>query len=285
MYWENERVAKEGRTILFVSHNMPAVTNLCSRAIWISQGTVARDGNAADVVATYLASVHESELVNLQDRSDRKGSGDLRFIAAIVGSDPDCEFHAIESGRDLWIQLTYCVSDALVLSAVNAAVIIRDLNGNVVLTLSTHFLDTPFKRVAGCGRFICHVAHVPLNAGTYVIDLWSQAGRRWIVSRRLPLYCECFGRFRDGPRSGGQKAWSCIRWSRMDRRLHGMSGMENGSITGRLLRSLSTHRISGRLARRWISLWLHSVAVTVRSHGLGRLARSVLEKNGTSWFS
>jgi lipopolysaccharide transport system ATP-binding protein len=51
-----EGVAKEGRTIFFVSHNMPAVTRLCQRAILLEDGKLSRDGNSHEVVSTYLHS-------------------------------------------------------------------------------------------------------------------------------------------------------------------------------------------------------------------------------------
>src|SRR5215471_3627963 len=47
-------VGREGRTVLFVSHNMPAVTRLCERAILLDDGNVSHDGSASDVVSTYL---------------------------------------------------------------------------------------------------------------------------------------------------------------------------------------------------------------------------------------
>jgi lipopolysaccharide transport system ATP-binding protein len=47
-------IASKGRTILFVSHNMVAIRNLCSRAILLSNGTIERDGNPENVIATYL---------------------------------------------------------------------------------------------------------------------------------------------------------------------------------------------------------------------------------------
>ena len=49
-------IAGEGRTVMFVSHNMPAVTNLCPRAILLDHGGVVRDGNSADVTSYYLSS-------------------------------------------------------------------------------------------------------------------------------------------------------------------------------------------------------------------------------------
>jgi lipopolysaccharide transport system ATP-binding protein len=51
-----EDVGKEGRTVLFVSHNMPAITRLCPRAILLDQGRILKDGPAHEVASTYLAS-------------------------------------------------------------------------------------------------------------------------------------------------------------------------------------------------------------------------------------
>jgi lipopolysaccharide transport system ATP-binding protein len=51
-----EAVGKHGRTVFFVSHNMPAITRLCPRAIMLDRGTVYRDGSAPEVVTAYLRS-------------------------------------------------------------------------------------------------------------------------------------------------------------------------------------------------------------------------------------
>lgn len=49
-------VGQEGRTVLFVSHNMNAITRLCTRAILLQQGRIAMDGSAHDVVSQYISS-------------------------------------------------------------------------------------------------------------------------------------------------------------------------------------------------------------------------------------
>lgn len=48
-------VAKGGRTVIFISHNMTAINSLCQRVIWVSGGKIVEDGPAADVVTRYLA--------------------------------------------------------------------------------------------------------------------------------------------------------------------------------------------------------------------------------------
>lgn len=53
-----EDVSQQGRTVLFVSHNMPAITRLCTRAILINEGRMVKDGSATDVVSAYLNDGH-----------------------------------------------------------------------------------------------------------------------------------------------------------------------------------------------------------------------------------
>lgn len=55
----NEVSHKEGRTILFVSHNMQAVTNLCDKAMWLNKGTLMNVGIATDVVNKYIMGVQQ----------------------------------------------------------------------------------------------------------------------------------------------------------------------------------------------------------------------------------
>jgi hypothetical protein len=55
----NAVAAEEGRTVLFVSHNLGAVTGLCSRALWLAQGRARACGPAAAVVADYVRSQTE----------------------------------------------------------------------------------------------------------------------------------------------------------------------------------------------------------------------------------
>jgi len=52
-------VAREGRTVLFVSHNMGAIRGLCQRGIWIDLGRIAMDGDAERTIARYLDGIFE----------------------------------------------------------------------------------------------------------------------------------------------------------------------------------------------------------------------------------
>jgi len=58
-------VAKEGRTVLFVSHNMPAIERLCPRTVWINNGNMVIDGKSETVINAYISdeSVIRSDIV------------------------------------------------------------------------------------------------------------------------------------------------------------------------------------------------------------------------------
>jgi lipopolysaccharide transport system ATP-binding protein len=68
-----EQVAQQGRTILFVSHNMPSVRSLCSRCVWIQGGKLRYDGEPKEAIQKYLQEhVTEGASVNLLNHPGRK---------------------------------------------------------------------------------------------------------------------------------------------------------------------------------------------------------------------
>jgi lipopolysaccharide transport system ATP-binding protein len=94
-------VAKEGRTVLFVSHNMGAIQGLCSRAIWLAAGRIEGDGEVHRVVADYMnrigqdfvgAVTTDSEMLSIQKvlLKDEKGDTTTNFS---FGSSLGIEIH------------------------------------------------------------------------------------------------------------------------------------------------------------------------------------------------
>ncbi len=71
-----EDVTGHGRTVLFVSHNMAAISQLCTSAILLTGGVVTSSGPVDGVVAEYMAGSNQEGHVNLRDRPGPVGSGD-----------------------------------------------------------------------------------------------------------------------------------------------------------------------------------------------------------------
>jgi len=70
-----------GRTVVFVSHNMAAVENLCSRAIWIDNGRIREDGAAKDVIKSYMSIFAKSRQAGSGTlrSANRRGSGEIQI--------------------------------------------------------------------------------------------------------------------------------------------------------------------------------------------------------------
>ncbi len=79
-------VAHQGRTVLFVSHNMGLMQTFCKRGIFLQEGTVSKDGPISDVVDAYLKSIENRELQDLENRTDRRGVGNVRLMGVEVNS-------------------------------------------------------------------------------------------------------------------------------------------------------------------------------------------------------
>jgi lipopolysaccharide transport system ATP-binding protein len=77
-------VAREGRTILFVSHNMPAVTRLCNRCVLLQSGMVLKDGSTHDVMNAYLRSELATSAAREWNLADAPGDSVVRLRAVRV---------------------------------------------------------------------------------------------------------------------------------------------------------------------------------------------------------
>ncbi len=69
----------EGRTVLFVSHNIQAIQNLCSKVMLLSNGEKSQEGNTNNVIDRYLAIAPKVENIKLIDTKERKGTGSIKF--------------------------------------------------------------------------------------------------------------------------------------------------------------------------------------------------------------
>jgi lipopolysaccharide transport system ATP-binding protein len=76
-------VATQGRTVLFVSHNMIAVQSLCQRAIWLDQGQVIKEGPASEVVAEYLTSGSANQLEEVWDDVDTAPGNEIARLHSV----------------------------------------------------------------------------------------------------------------------------------------------------------------------------------------------------------
>lgn len=169
-------VVSEGRTVLFVSHNMAAVTSLCSRAILIDRGRIEKTGTPQSVIEDYLAKARNDASVPVRSRTDRKGNGRIRFTQSAVLNDRLEEVDTVASGQDISIRLDYDIPNAEILS--NAVVQIKFfglLGQPLFACLSRASAKDPLTIAPG-SQIFCNIPRLPLLPGTYTYTIWCTVG-------------------------------------------------------------------------------------------------------------
>ena len=167
-------VAGTGRTVLFVSHNMSAVSHLCSRTILLNKGHVRCIGDTNDVVLEYQKTSLALGEESLIDRKDRKGEGGIRLTQVrFLDVDGKSTTRAV-SGRPLLIELEYQTEKDL--SQVDFAIGFRTLAGATLFLCNTSHSIGPFSLSKGSGKVYCKIGELPLAAGTYSVNLAIMRG-------------------------------------------------------------------------------------------------------------
>ena len=162
-------VARSGRTVLFVSHNMAAVRNLCSRAVRLDRGVLVQEGAVDDVVKGYLDSSAEIMEVPLDAREDREGSGRLRLVSLRCRTDGHASAQLVcgEAGD---LDLHYRAAGPL--RDVQVSVGFASQAGEGALILDSELSGSSIAEAPADGVLRCHLDRVPLLPGRYSLNLY-----------------------------------------------------------------------------------------------------------------
>lgn len=105
-------VGKEGRTVLFVSHNMQAIRQLCTRALLLNGGTLLAEGTSEEIVKMYLANTRQnsSKIRNRNLIGALPSDDAIKFKDIVLRQNgKECDF-LVESGNPLEIEIVYRVT-------------------------------------------------------------------------------------------------------------------------------------------------------------------------------
>ncbi len=224
-----------GRTILFVSHNLSAVENLCSRVIWIDGGRIRKDGNTRDVIAAYMAtfSEYEGNHSDLRDIDGRGGSGGIRFTGIEF---LDADRHpaaAVRSGDRLVVRLRYRAEMEIPSPQIAFAFRIYTEMGTLITEVSTVMTGTQIPAVRpGEGYLDVEIGFLNLMPARYYLSLWLYDPRGSIydsVESRVALNIEPTDFYGSGRGITGQNGilFLPFTWS-----FEGMNGTRKKSAQG-----------------------------------------------------
>ncbi|GKS58303.1 hypothetical protein YTPLAS18_18300 [Nitrospira sp.] len=171
-----EQTAKGGKTVLFVSHNMFAVQNLCSRAIFLNKGTIEFSGTTSQTVTRYLESVKELHTIPIDSRHDRLGGTDFRFISLqFCNPKSMMPWNVLMSGQPVLIRIGYRNSSGKVLDDVGVGIAFYTRNGGLLFSCRSRAVGVSLRGITpGDGYTDCILDRFPLKEGYYSINLYAE---------------------------------------------------------------------------------------------------------------
>jgi lipopolysaccharide transport system ATP-binding protein len=167
-------VASEGRTVIFVSHNLAVIRALCPRAVLLERGRVVADGQVTDVIDRYLRTLERSASIDLRQREDRdpRGWQHLNISSVEVRSADSALPGLVVSGGPMTITVGVTESRP----GMECRLTIVNGLGEPVTTLNSEDLAPTDVRSPSAGTMIqCEVASVPLVPGRYRLDVLVKA--------------------------------------------------------------------------------------------------------------
>jgi ABC-type polysaccharide/polyol phosphate transport system ATPase subunit len=169
-----EDVSRQGRTVLFVSHNMGTVQRLCSRGILLKEGRIELQGPKEEIVGSYLKNGSSLSAIsswsNLGCITNRRGNGQARFSAIRAQSSSDRTGDLPYPDGPLNIGLRIEAAEGV--TADSIAISLSDRYGNKLLSTDTFAKGDSVLLKPGITELSIRIEQLHLNPGDYSIGLW-----------------------------------------------------------------------------------------------------------------
>jgi lipopolysaccharide transport system ATP-binding protein len=207
-------VAKQGRTVLFISHNLAAISNLCDRACLIDQGELVSTGRTEDVIAVYMHSINQfgrssiPEDNSLLNNRQREGNGQLCFSDLKIYDSQGNPISLLKCGEDVTFELGYSGKVSLENKNVVMSIAFFDIFGRPLFLCRSDIQGTKFDHIPQKGSVFCRIPKLPLPPGNYRINLHAEldgAVADWLIDayKLSIIEGDYFGSGRLPPRGRG----------------------------------------------------------------------------------
>jgi lipopolysaccharide transport system ATP-binding protein len=163
----------QGRTVLFVSHNMDAIQRLCSQCVMLERGQLIAQGDTASIIQRYIANnLYQTLPNNWIDVSDvsRTGTREARFLKVHYSSlNESVQFHPYSSGP---LEFLLAIESDSSRSVGSLAVVVYNKYGTKLVNADTLSIGQIIDLQKGRNLVRLRIKQLNLNPGIYILGLW-----------------------------------------------------------------------------------------------------------------
>jgi ABC-type polysaccharide/polyol phosphate transport system ATPase subunit len=161
----------EGKTVLFISHDMWNVRRLCSDILWMENGRVRAYGAAGEIAERYMNEVNLEAMANQATslQSHRGGTGEIRYTKVDLHTSDGAQTGLLPSGETLIVRAGYRANQRVPGPVFQIAIV--DVDSGLVITTATSKPSDAPDSVDGDGTIECRFDRLPLRPRQYVIRL------------------------------------------------------------------------------------------------------------------
>ena len=172
-----QKVAEGGMTVLFVSHNMSAISSICQRGILFENGKILFSGPASETVSFYLDQFSEISQKGtlISQHTDRKGTGKVKLTNFYLENEKGEKVDHVRNGKTVCFVFDYVTESNDEVENVNFQFVVSRQSGEPLFQFGTRFTGQTLERIPPKGKFICKIRKFPLVPERYRLDTYLEA--------------------------------------------------------------------------------------------------------------
>jgi lipopolysaccharide transport system ATP-binding protein len=164
-------VARSGRTVVFVSHNLSSIEALCPQTVLMSRGRVEKQGPTREVLASYLSRRGAAAVIDLRAFPDREGAGRARITGMeILEADGTQPIDAIAFRQSFRVRLYFEARERVGGASFGFGFLSN--NGDRIFITESWEAGKTFDLEPGEGSIDCVIDAPAVVPGTYRFELW-----------------------------------------------------------------------------------------------------------------
>lgn len=162
---------QEGRTVLFVSHNMAAVKSLCTRAVVLEHGKTVFEGKTDEAVDFYLSENKIEIQSDLSSVKDRSGDGKVQFIAFYLENDNGKQVDYVLNGEAATLCFKLKIKNLMGMkSTIDLGFSMHSSDEQTIAVLYSSYQNNTFSVLEEGDYLIqCRIPNIAINEGEYII--------------------------------------------------------------------------------------------------------------------